>query len=94
MADTDTINLAIESFSNWQEPWTFFATVKAHPKCSETDRKAIQVIWLAACDKHLWSGARLQDCTTHTDTALSHQFPWLSPRARQQLINGAAYQWR
>jgi hypothetical protein len=44
MADTGTINSAIESFENWQQPWTFFPSVVAYPMCGDDDRRAIEGI--------------------------------------------------
>ena len=43
MTDTIAVNLVIESFENWQQPWTFYSSVVGHPKCIEDNRGALGV---------------------------------------------------
>ena len=94
MVATSTVNSVIEAFTNWQQPWVFYPYLIGHANCGEDERKAIEAIWSTACNKEHWLAGTLQESSVRAKQAIAKAFPWLSAGALQQIINGAAYQWR
>lgn len=89
------IVLAIEGFDRWDQPWEFYASVYSAPKLDADDFSELQQLWAAATDSSIWLACQdlAQGCAL-ADTRLSSSYPWLSAKARQHLVNAAAYQWR
>jgi hypothetical protein len=84
---------AIESFDHWGHPWEFYSSVSA--LLSPVARGELERVWATATDTAGWSTCKdLAHGSTLANTRLSVSYPWLSTKARQQLVNGAAYQWR
>ena len=94
MEHTNRIVKAIERYDAWELPWQFFAAVSADPSLDEDDRRVLTDLWTAACEARLWVSGTLEQGRANTEAALAEHFPWLSPAARRQLANAAAYQWR
>lgn len=85
---------AIEVFEAWGQPWTFLGNVMAWPTLAVADRAMIQQIWMEACDAHHWQhGNGAQDAAAFSQ-ALQEHFPWLTERARSQLVRAASYEWK
>jgi hypothetical protein len=84
---------AIEKFQGWSSPWEFLARVSTFPSLNDTDRASLEEVWQVATASDLWSGT-LEQGTLSVEMALAAEYPWLSARAREQLVRGASYQWR
>lgn len=86
---------AIEAFDRWDQPWLFYESVSATPSLDANDRERLQRIWGTAIEAEDWleSGGIADGCSL-ADARLASRFPWLSTRARRQLVNGASYQWQ
>jgi len=84
---------AIENFDAWDRPWEFYASVSSLLRPDA--RSELEQIWAIATDSVGWSTCEdlAQGCSL-AEVRLANGFPWLSAKARKQLGNGAAYQWR
>ena len=84
---------AIESFNRWDRPWEFYTSVSS--SVDPDARGNLEHIWATAAETAGWSTCKdLAHGCLLADARLSVSYPWLSAKARQQLVNGAAYQWR
>lgn len=83
----------IEDFDAWDRPWEFYASVSALVRPGA--RYELEQVWAVATDSAAWSTCEdlSQGCSL-AEVRLANSFPWLSAKARKQLGNGAAYQWR
>ena len=87
------IAVAIESFDHWNRPWEFYSSVSE--LLGPVERAELERVWATAADAAGWSTCKdLAHGSALADARLSVSYPWLSAKARQQLVNGAAYQWR
>lgn len=88
-----TINTAIESFDDWERPWAFFTQVSS--LLAPDVRREFERTWATATEAAVWSTCKdpLHGCALANER-LSVSYPWLSGKARRQLVSGAAYQWR
>lgn len=82
---------AIEAFDAWAQPWTLLDDVMARPTLTSADRELVQKVWQEAGDARHWSHG---DGARDTGLALQKHFPWLTERARDQLVRAASYEWR
>lgn len=94
MFATNSLNSAIEKFTNWQQPWTFFEAIKHTCGWNEEALTTWQRVWGLACQAEYWQTADLNQCTKFATEALQQAFPWLSMLAIEQIIKAAHYEWR
>ena len=86
---------AIESFDRWERPWEFFKAVSSSPSLDAIARGELERIWATACETEGWSTCKdLSHGCSLAEARLLAGYPWLTAKARRQLVNGAAYQWR
>jgi hypothetical protein len=86
---------AIERFDSWATPWQFITDVSSALASNPGDGQLLEQIWVAAGDREIWLSAdTLASGAAAVEAVLLERFPWLSPLACQQLVRGAAYQWR
>jgi hypothetical protein len=84
---------AIESYNSWERPWEFFPSVLSSLELDA--RKEMEHVWATAGEAAIWSTCKdLAHGCSLADAHLSENYPWLSVKARQQLVNGVAYQWQ
>lgn len=87
------IAAAIESFDCWNRPWEFYASISSLVDPAMLGELAH--IWATAADDASWRTCKdLAHGCSLTDARLSVCYPWLSAKARRQLVNAASYQWR
>lgn len=84
---------AIESFDDWNRPWTFYPTVTQSVSVADSER--FEAIWSAATSADLWV-TRDDFCKTadKAEIYIAEKFTELSSKAVKQVVNGAAYKWR
>lgn len=93
MGKADLIAAAIK-FTDWGEPWTFYAAVLGHV-CHDSDDKAIfEHIWAEACRQEHWQRVDLAECCEACDHGLKEAFSWLPEEARAQFVRAASFQWK
>lgn len=88
----DDIVAAIEAFDAWGHPWTFLRSVVACPTLTVDDRAVVHEVWQVACDAEHWQHTASTQMVLNQ--ALRERFPWLTERARDQLIRAASYEWK
>lgn len=74
MVDTSKINLAIESFDNWLQPWTFYNSVITHTALGELEKNTFEAMWSNANDKSLWLNGTLQTCCIYAERVIALNF--------------------
>jgi hypothetical protein len=85
---------AIEAFDRWERPWEFYESVSSATSLDVDDREKLKRIWEVAIESGGWlASTDFVDGCSLVDDRLSSGFPWLSAKARRQLVNGASYQW-
>ena len=94
MFDPNPLNSAIEEFSEWQQPWTFFEVIHQSSILNEEQLATWQRVWGLACQAEYWQTADLSQCTKFATEALQLAFPWLSMLAIEQIIKAASYEWQ
>ena len=84
---------AIESFDDWNRPWTFYPTVIQLVSAADSER--FETIWSAATSEGLWvTRDDLCKSAEEAEIFIAEKFTELSAKAVRQVVNGAAYQWR
>lgn len=94
IATKNPLNSAIEGFTNWQQPWTFFEVIRLTPCLSQDELATWQQVWDLACQAEYWQTTDLHQCTKLATKALQGTFPWLSMLAIEQIIKAVSYEWR
>lgn len=94
MLNTTQLNTIIETFNNWQQPWTFFEAIKTTESLADLELKTLDAIWAVACDQQYWQESAPDEAILSVKSTLSLEFAWLSHKARQHVANAAAYQWK
>jgi hypothetical protein len=85
---------AIEAFDRWEQPWEFYESISSAPSLDTNDLEQLRCAWGTAIEREGWLASKdFADGCSLADARLASGFPWLSNRARQQLVNGASYQW-
>lgn len=87
------LNSAIEEFTNWQQPWAFFETIKKTYGLNEEALTTWQRVWALACQAEYWRSKDISQCMNLAREALQHAFPWLSMLAIEHIIKAASYEW-
>jgi hypothetical protein len=83
---------AIESFDDWARPSTFHSSVSS--LLDVAARGELERVWATSIDPAAWSTCNdLAHGCSLAHGRLASAYPWLSAKARDQLINGAAYAW-
>ena len=54
IATQNPLNSAIEGFTNWQQPWTFFEVIRLTPCLSQDELATWQQVWDLACQAEYW----------------------------------------
>ena len=86
---------AIESFDRWEHPWEFYKAVSISSSLDAVAREELKRIWATAGETAGWSTCKdLSHGCALANARLSASYPCLSAKAKRQLVNGAAYQWR
>lgn len=85
---------AIEAFDRWEQPWEFYESVSSAPSLDANDLEQLKRVWGTAIERECWLASKdFADGCSLVDTRLASGFPWLSNKARRQLVKGASYQW-
>lgn len=85
---------AIEAFDRWEQPWEFYESVSSAPSLDANDLEKLRRAWGTAIERGGWLASKdFADGCSLADARLASGFPWLSSKARRQLVNGASYQW-
>ena len=85
----------IEKFDRWEQPWSFYEALSTSPSLDINAREKLQSVWATAIDDSSWLLSKdFADGCSLVDARLELGFPWLSAKARRQLVKGASYQWR
>lgn len=85
---------AIEAFDRWEQPWEFYDSVSSAPSLDANDLEKLKRVWGTAIESGGWLASKdFADGCSLVDARLPSGFPWLSNKARRQLVNGASYQW-
>lgn len=85
---------AIEAFEAWSQPWTFQSSVLTWDALTVAGRVTAKEIWMEACDARHWQHGNGAEDAAASDQALRERFPWLTERARAQLVRAASYEWK
>ena len=85
---------AIHAFEAWDLPWTFLSNVMTWPTLTVADRTTTQELWKEALDARHWQHADSAQNAAASNLALQERFPWLTERARTQLVRAASYEWK
>ncbi|WP_223437507.1 MULTISPECIES: hypothetical protein [unclassified Pseudomonas] len=86
---------AIEAFDCWEQPWEFYEFVSSTPSLDANNLEELKRVWGTAIESGGWLASKdFADGCSFVDARLASGFPWLSNKARRQLVNGASYQWR
>lgn len=88
------LNSAIEGFTNWQQPWTFFEVIQQTTSLNKDALATWQRIWGLVCQAEHWQSEDANQCTNLARDALQRTFPWLSTLAIEYIIKAASYEWR
>lgn len=92
---SDTLlNSAIEGFTNWQQPWTFFEVIQQTPGLNEPTLATWQQVWDLACQAEHWQSSDRHQCMKFASDAVQQTFPGLSMLAIEQILKAASYEWR
>jgi hypothetical protein len=92
MTDTDKINAALQSQTDWTYPWKFLENVLAHPGLGPFERNLTQSIWTEAFNDKYWRSTELAECVQHIETGLAKKYPWLSAQSCKNLARAASYE--
>ena len=88
------INEVIERYDAWDKPWEFPYSVSSDTSLGVEERAVFESAWSVARDSALWTSNEYSECFRLCEVRIAEIFPWLTPRARKQIVNGAAYEWR
>jgi len=72
----------------------FYESISSAPSLDTNDLEQLRRAWGTAIEREGWLASKdFADGCSLADARLASGFPWLSNKARQQLVNAASYQW-
>jgi hypothetical protein len=92
MTDTDKINEAIQSQTDWTYPWKFLENVLAYPGLGPFERNFTQAIWTEAFNDKYWRSTELSECVEQIEAGLARKYPWLRAQSCKNLARAASYE--
>jgi len=87
------ITLIIESFSDWEKPWTFYNFVINNSNISEIEKNNFSKAYQEASKFELWNFTDLNIGIENSKAFLKHNTGY-TENAIKQIINAIAYELR
>ncbi len=89
----ENLMLAIENFSDWDKPWTFYSFVMGSTNLSDVERDQFANVYKEAAKFELWNVSNL-DTGIGNAKAFLKEHTSLSDSAIHQIAKAIAYEWK
>lgn len=87
------LEIAITSFDNWSQPWTFHDFILKKEKIAENEKESFISMWALANESTNWQEKNFELCFKLIHDKLKELYG-LNDAAISNVIRAASYEWR
>jgi hypothetical protein len=95
MVDYTKINAALETYSDWTQPWGFWDSCVSYPGLSDEELVLLRSAWDETNSTEIWfQPGDLPELARMAAEKVRIKLPWVSLKASHALARAAAFNWR